>query len=121
MNKHGQVLVMFVILIPIIILLLLGIVETGNLLYKKSEVISLTKMIIANNIEEKSKDDIINIYKDNKVDVVSVSVIINNDINVKVTYNIPSTFGSLIGKEKYKVTLNLIGKKEGNKYIYKKG
>jgi len=51
MNKHGQTLVTFVILLPVIFLLIGYIIEISIIGYHKSKINSVTKSIIANCID----------------------------------------------------------------------
>ena len=120
MNKHGQVLVTFVIMIPIIILLISSLIELSVIVYNKTHLISVTKTIIASCIENPDKNDIINLYNKNGIDD-EINVIIKDGIEVSFNHQIDSFLGRMIGKDKYDIKINIIGKKEGNKIVYTKG
>jgi len=49
MNRNGQSLVLFVLFLPILIILLIGIIELGNILINQKELNSITKLCSKNN------------------------------------------------------------------------
>jgi len=53
MNKHGQTLVLFVLLIPLIIILMAIIVDTGIVTNKKNHIEEVTKMVIKDLLKDK--------------------------------------------------------------------
>ena len=81
MNKKGQALVEFIMVIPIIIMMLFAIIDFGLVFYNK------------NKLESKLNDTAFMIS--NKESEESINKFINMDSNTKVKYN-------LINDEKYK-------------------
>ncbi len=70
MNKHGQTLILFVILIPIILILMALVVDTGLVLAKKIQVKEITKEVIEeclNSNDEKIKEQFKKIMSISKI------------------------------------------------------
>ena len=70
LNKRGQALVEFVIILPIFILLVLGCIDIGRIIY--------TKM----NLEEQMSD-VVDYYKRGKT-VEEINEKIDNEVNIKI-------------------------------------
>ena len=70
MNRKGQALVEFVIILPIFILLVLGCIDIGRIIY--------TKM----NLEEQMSD-VVDYYKRGKT-VEEINEKIDNEVNIKI-------------------------------------
>jgi len=121
MNNRGQVLVLFLMVLPIILLLFGFLIETAYLSYKKVLLTSLTKTIITNSIEEKNKDDIIMLYKDNKVEIEEINITFDKGIKINLTSKIKSLVGSILKKNSYLINIDIYGFKENGKIIFEKG
>ncbi len=120
MNKHGQTLIIFVILIPIIISILALVVDIGLYTYE----ITRTKGIIDTAIEEYflSYDErkIAEILKMNEIPIDNLKTTIENEkVDISLEYSISSIFGKLIRIEKYDIIIKRTGIKENN-YLIKK-
>ena len=115
MNKKGQVLVLFIICIPIMITLFSYLIEVSYIAYNKHKIYSVTKTIIAKNYSNDNLFDIINMYKDNDIDVKDLKI--DNSLG----YNIPSLLGKLINKSSYDIDINITGVKENGKIKYQRG
>ena len=74
MNKKGQSLVLFIIILPIILFLFGLLIERVYLTYQKQKLYSITKTIIALSIERNEKNDIINLYKDNNIVLENIEI-----------------------------------------------
>ena len=120
MNKHGQVLVTFVIMIPLIIILIAMLIELSAISYNKIHLNSLTKTIIASCIDNPSKNDIINLYNRNGIKD-DIEVYLEDGIRVRFNHQIDSFLGKMIGKDKYELKIDIIGKKENDRVKYLKG
>ena len=120
MNKRGQVLVSFVIMIPLILLLISILIELSVISYNKIHLTSLTKTIIASCIENPDKNDIINLYNKNGIDD---EIDINLDSGIEIVFNhkIDSFLGKIIDKDDYDIKIDIVGKKDGDKIVYTKG
>ena len=95
MDNKGQTLVAFVIILPLILLILLGILDYGLLSIKKQEITSALKDSIRYGINNKSNDKVIDDMKYliyNNIDKTDIELLdINNNeytsIHIKVKYH----------------------------------
>lgn len=121
MNKKGQSLVMFVLILPIIIFLLGYVIEVCIIGYNKIKITSVTKSIIANCIDECEKDDIMVLYNKNDIKVDNLETDKTLGLKIKLESHIESFLGSVIGKDNYQITISIEGIKENDKIKYEKG
>jgi hypothetical protein len=112
MNKKGQVLVLFIICIPIMITLFSYLIEVSYIAYKT---------IIAKNYSNDNLFDIINMYKDNDIDVKDLKIDNSLGYNISFKTSIPSLLGKLINKSSYDININITGVKENGKIKYQRG
>ena len=68
MNKKGQALVEFVIILPVFLVLVLGIIDIGNILYNKNRLEGILTDAISMYDAGKSTNDIKDYLNDDKVD-----------------------------------------------------
>lgn len=120
-NKKGQALVAFVIILPIIFLLLGMVIEFSLIAYHKSKITSVTKSIIANSIEDAQKDDIIMLYDKNGIDVIKLDLITGDGLSIDLEANVDSFLGDIVGKNNYKIKIKIHGYQKDNKVYYEKG
>lgn len=116
MNNKGQSLVAFIIVLPLILFILGVVIELGYIGYEKNRIMSVTKSIIANAIEEDKKNDIIILYDKNDIKVDDLKV--NFDKGVLITGKVKVT--GILGKE-HEININILGYKKNNKMYYEKG
>ena len=117
MNKKGQSLVLFIIILPIILFLFGLLIERVYLTYQKQKLYSITKTIIALSIERNEKNDIINLYKDNNIVLENIEIEDDNGLKIIASEKVPS----LIKKEDYIIEVNIKGVKKEDKIIYQRG
>ena len=119
LNNKGQVLVMFVLLIPIFLLVLVFIVDISNLFIKKSELNNINYLVIDTILDKKINDlEIKDLILKNDKDIIINYININNDaveISLEKEYN--GIFSHLVGKKIYNIQSNYKGYKENNKKI----
>lgn len=120
-NKKGQALVCFVIILPIILILFGYLIEVVIISYNKSKIVSVTKSIIANCIDDCEKNDIIILYKDNNIILEDIDVDRTLGLRIKLKTTVESNLGSIIGKDNYILEVDIKGIKENNKIKYEKG
>ncbi|MCI9280264.1 MAG: pilus assembly protein [Bacilli bacterium] len=125
MNKKGQTLIAFVIILPVFILFLAFIVDTGILLKEKSRLNGSTKSILENMYPKRNESNFqeqtIDLFKKNKIPTENLNLEVkNNTIIVSNDYEIESIFGKIIGIKKYKIHLNLTFQIEQDKLTIKK-
>ena len=125
MNKNGQTLVMFVIIIPIFIILLAFVVDTGIILKNTTKLNSTTKTILKNTYDDRLNDNyyekVKKLYEKNNIPTKNIQIEFNLD-EVKITneYYKPSIFGKIIGLKEYKIKTILKIKNKSGKLIIEK-
>lgn len=119
-NRHGQVLITFVLMIPLILLLMGAVIELGMISYNKIRLNSITKSIIASCIENPEKNDIINLYSRNGIES-DFDISTDDGLEISFNYQMDSFLGTIVGKDKYDIKVDIIGKKIGDKITYSKG
>ena len=119
-NSKGQSLVVLIIIMPIILLMVGFINEMSLISYNKIYLNSLTRTIIANNIDTKEKNDIIKLYSKNNIET-DFEIITDNGLEIKFTKKIDSFLGKIINKDSYEIKVDIKGVKENNKIRYEKG
>lgn len=121
MNNKGQSLVLCVIIMPIILLAFLVVIEKMNIAYNNRKLLTITKEAIANCIDSCEKNDIIDLYDRNNIDLDSIDIKKSDVIEIIVKAKVKNNIKSLVKKEDYKIKLDLIGKIEDEKLKYEKG
>lgn len=117
MNKHGQTLVLFVILIPIIILLFAIIVDTGVVINKKIEYKSITKSAIESALKHDFDTQILKeVLIENNIDTDHLELnTYDGKIEVQNNFMVSSVFGSIIGIKNYHIKIDIMGYLENGK------
>lgn len=117
MNKHGQTLILFVILIPIIIMLLALIVDLGLVMGNKIKLEEVAK----NAIQDAFNDDdkILEILDKNKVNTSNIKITrVNDKLKIEIKQEVKSIFGGIVGIKKYDIKVNIVSFKENDKVIF---
>ncbi len=106
MNNRGQTLIFFVLVIPILLLILAFIVDTGLVLKEYTRFTSTTRTIVrtvdmkTENYQEKVK----NLYDKNNIPTKNLEIeTIEKQIQISNEYEIESIFGNIIGLKSYKI------------------
>ena len=121
MNKRGQTLIIFVMLIPIILTMAALVIDVGLLYYKKSEYIGL----VEDSIKEYFKDeDILSAKKTLTLNGVSLDdaeiSVSDNEITITIDTKVDSIFGKVIRINEYEIKVSRVGTKERDRVIIKK-
>lgn len=117
MNKHGQTLILFVILIPIILMLLAIVVDVGLVMSEKIKLEEVTK----NAIQDAFNDDekILEVLNKNKIGTDEIKISRENEkLKIEIKKEIKSIFGSIIGIKKYDIKVSLVSLIENDKVIF---
>lgn len=120
-NNKGQSLVTFIIVLPLILVIFGMLIELSLISYHKTKIISVTKSIIANSIEDAQKDDIIMLYDKNDIKVDDIDVDTTSGLEIKLVSSIESFIGNIIGNDSYQIEVNIKGYQKDNKIYYEKG
>ena len=116
MNNHGQSLIMFVLILPLIALLMAFVIDSSLSLMEKNRIdgIITSNMQNALNNDIKDEDSIRNaINKNEKMDVL-VSIV-EDDLKIIAKSDKKSVFGKILNFEYYKLEFNYCAN-----YTYKK-
>lgn len=125
LNNKGQSLFLFVIFIPVFMLLGAFVVDIGLAKITSNNLDDVSKLVLdygLKNIDNNPYDSMIDLMNknDDKIDKYDIKLDkLNKIINLKVEKNSSSFFGNIIGKDKYKISINYIGyiNTEGNTVI----
>ena len=122
MNNKGQVLVLFIILLPILLLVGALVIDTGYVLSVKAKLNGTTKAVIRDvwsdpNYETTAQD----LFVKNKIPVTNL-VIVKNDEAITITneYQVKSILGSVIGIKSYKIKVKIKGYIQNDKIVFNK-
>lgn len=105
MNNKGQVLVLFVLLIPVLLMLGAYIVDTSYISYHKNRLDGINQMVIKDSKEQElTKNEIEEYIKknDDSIEIESINIA-NTKIEITLKKEIKSLFGIIIGKKNYKL------------------
>lgn len=105
-NKKGQVLVLFIILLPLFLMVLAIVIDTSVMMSSKIKGEDLLESAIQNNY------DINEYFKINDIELKNVEYYQKNNKNcVIINYDTSSIFGSIIGIKEYKIKIEKCGEK----------
>lgn len=121
MNKRGQTLIIFVMLIPIILTMAALVIDVGLLYYKKNEYVG----IVEESIKEYFKDeDILSAKKTLTLNGVSLDDteinVSDNKITVTLDTKVDSIFGKVIRINEYEIKVSRVGTKDKERVIINK-
>lgn len=125
MNRSGQTLVAFVIIVPVFILLMAFVVDTGFILKEYTKLNSTTKTILKTTYDERMQEDykeqVISLFDKNNIPTQDINITsIENKIIINNEYAIDSIFGQIIGLKEYKVKITMTAYEENGKIIIEK-
>ncbi len=119
LNRRGQTLIAFIILIPLLIGVTAFVVDTGLVISEKIHLKEVTKTVIRDTIKNPDEVKIKKLLQDNDIDGDKLKIetgdnyiVINNEIEVE------SIFGAIIGLKEYKIKIAIKGRIENNKLIF---
>lgn len=115
MNSRAQVLVIFVILLPLLMLFSMYVVDTTVINYNKNRLDNIGESILDILLDEEDFDKakIEDLVKKNDKDIVVKDVKLNDSVKITLEKEIPSIFGKFIGKDKYLIKSILNKNKNG--------
>lgn len=116
LNKRGQTLVVFLIILPLIVGLIAYLVDISLKTYENTRNYQTTKMIIKKALEKDMDENAIKkLFKENNIEINNLEISFNdNEVIIKNEYEIDSLFGKMIGFDKYKIKLNVKGIDDGD-------
>lgn len=106
MNNKGQVLILFILIIPVLLLGAAYIIDNVYISYHTNKLNGINSLVINDVITNKLDSNEIKEYiKKNDKDINIETIEINeNKIKIKLSKRIKSIFGIIIGNENYDIT-----------------
>lgn len=118
LNRKGQTLIMFVLLLPLILALVAFIVDFGLVITEKTHQIEVIKTAIKDN-KTLDNEEIKKVIKKNKVDINNIKIENNNEqIRIVNETKIDSIFGAIIGLKEYRIKVDVSAKLLNGKIIF---
>jgi hypothetical protein len=125
-DNKGQVLVMFILLLPIVLMLMGLIIDTGLLFIEKRNVDNNIKEVIEYRFESDTDDEQLYSIIDSLL-VSNIKNIKNKEIHISTNYisitinkEIKGTFSVLFNKDIYEIKTTYTGYINGNKLVISK-
>lgn len=118
MNRNGQVLVSFLLILPLLLIILVFVVDMGLMKVNERKVEHVIKEAITYELKSSEiSDSRVNDYiKNNLSDIKDVNIVVGTD-NIKVSVRVykKSIFNSLIKNKNYTISKSYYGYKENDK------
>lgn len=121
MNKRGQTLIIFVMLIPIIITMAALVIDVGLLYYKKNEYTGIVEESIKEYFKDEDLTSALETLTLNGVSLDDVLVSATDEtISVILDTKVDSIFGKVIRINDYEIKIARVGTKDKERVIIKK-
>lgn len=101
MNRKGQVLVMFIILLPIFFIIITLLIDIGNLILTNNEINDVSYMVLEHCLDHLEEEDIIDTSKEllklnNKELNIESFKIENNKVYLNVSYQVKGIISNIV-------------------------
>ena len=101
MNRKGQVLVMFIILLPIFFIIMTLLIDIGNLILTNNEIKDVSYMVLEHCLDHLDEEDIIDTSKEllklnNKELNIESFKIENNKVYLNVSYQVKGIISNIV-------------------------
>lgn len=107
LNNKGQILVLFVVLIPIMLLIMVLVIDCGNVMIEKRKLDNVSKMILDYGVlhidDEDVENEIVELFELNIDDVVVDVNISNGEISISSTKYVDGVFSKIINVNGFKI------------------
>ena len=122
-NKNGQILILFVLLIPVFIMALALIFDSAFITLEDAKLSNIAKMALKDVIENNyTKEEVIAIIKKNDSSIVIKELSVGEETKIILRKDISSFFGQAVGYDHYELDAIYVGKmKNGKLMITEKG
>lgn len=125
MKRNGQVLALFIIIIPILLIMFLFTIELGTNYYNKRKMESISKNVIKYYLDNSSMSDIEtkldNLIIRNINNLKSKNIYVSNDyIKIEMEYEYKTILSGFTKSKKYNIKTSYIGYYSNNKQIIEK-
>lgn len=124
-NNKGQVLVLFVLMVPLIIFIIAYFLENMFISNEKQKLDNINQILLEYSYENKENvgfyDAILNLALKNDKEIIIESFDINTDyIEITLSKDMDSMFGKIIGINKYEIISKYKATISDDKVIYEK-
>lgn len=101
MNRKGQVLVMFIILLPIFFIIMTLLIDIGNLILTNNEINDVSYMVLEHCLNHLDEEDIVDTSKEllklnNKELNIESFKIENNKVYLNVSYQVKGIISNIV-------------------------
>lgn len=120
LNNKGQSLITFVLLIPLFLMIMVLVIDIGNVFLKRQELNNVNNMVIdygLDHIEEENvEQELFSIINLNLKEVQDISIDIkNNEIRINIKQEVKSLLGNIINIDGFDISSSYKGKITNNK------
>ena len=106
MNNKGQILVIFIIIIPVIFIVFSFLYDYAYIINSQNKYENVTRTILNSTLEE---DKIVDLYRQNGYKVDDFKYKKENDkVYIQNSYKIKSVFGNIVNLKNYTVSINYV-------------
>mgnify|MGYP007102082128 CR=1 FL=1 len=114
LNNKGQSLVLFILLIPIIVLVMILVIDIGNLYCEKKELDSISYLVcnygVTNYDDESVLNDMVKLANLNSNKLSKVFVDINDGkVDVVIGENVDGIFGKMLNINIFNIKIHYVG------------
>ncbi|MBR3161702.1 MAG: hypothetical protein IKF19_03120 [Bacilli bacterium] len=124
LNNKGQSLVIFIVMIPIIILIMILVMDIGNLAYEKQELDNINKIVLNYGLDNINNIEVINemytLAKNNNSKANYSIIYKNNKFIITSKYYVKGVFTKIINIDGYLAKSTYEGYLKNDKYIIKR-
>ena len=124
LNNRGQVLILFVIMIPILFGIMVLVSDMGNVIYYKQDMDNINKMVIDYGLDNIDKDNVLDemkeLAKENNKDISTEIVFRDMEFYVSSSYYVNGVFSNILNKKGFLINSKYKGYIDINKKVIKK-
>lgn len=119
MNKNGQSLVFFVLLLPLILALLAFVFDSALIIVEENKLENIASIALESLVvENRSVEEVINLIRENDSDIKILNI---NPNQIHLIKNVDSYFGQIIGINTYQLEKSYTGKIDKGKFKIEEG
>lgn len=122
MNRKGQVLVMFVILLPIFFIIMTLLIDIGNLILTNNEINDVSYLVLEHCLDHIDEDDIIDNSKEllqlnNKNITIDSFKIDNGKVYLDVSYQVKGIISNIVNIKLFNINNKYVAYIKDNKKV----
>lgn len=121
LNRKGQSLVLFILLLPILIGIMALVIDIGRVIIEKNKIDNTIEMVLEISLEDKLKtSEIHNLINQNLQESQNKVTRENNTLTIESNKEIKGIFSNVLGFNKFKIISKYTATEQQNKPIIKK-